>query len=111
MNSLEFIEKEIEDRKENIKHWEKQLEHYSNSDVFTRCINMCNEQLQVLEQIKSELETLYILHDKLEFSVIKIDTEEGTKYYLGIKDYNSLIAKEEAEIVNKALEINYESEE
>lgn len=108
MNSLEYIEKEIEDRKENIKHWEKQLERYPNSDVFTRCINMCNEQLQILEQIKSELETLYILHDKLEFSVIKIDTKEGTKYYLGIKGYNSLISKEEAEIVNKVLEVENE---
>lgn len=105
MNSLEFIEKEIEYRNENIKHWENQLERYPNSDVFVRCIEVRKEQLQILEQIKSELETLYILHDKLEFSVIKIDTNEGTKYYLGMKGYNSLISKEEAEIVNKVLEV------
>lgn len=57
MTSLEFIEKEIEDKKENVKHWEKQLERYPNDEVFTRGLNKSKEQLQTLQQIKSELVT------------------------------------------------------
>ena len=64
-----------------------------------------NNKLQTLKQIKAELETLYTLHDKLEFSVIEINTEEGTKYHLVMKGYNSLISKEEVETFKKALEV------
>lgn len=115
MTSLEFIEKEIE----KVKHSLKELSITLNTAIEAHWddfrIEMLEEHLKYLNKrlthlclIKSELETLYILHNKLEFSVIEINTEEGAKYHLVMKGYNSLISKEEVESFKKALEMKHE---
>lgn len=116
MNSLEFIEKEIEDRKENIKHWEKQLECYPNSDVFTRCVNMCNEQLQILEQIKTELEAWEELKKYIVLMEEQYPLYDTTYEYIELENgcIDESNTDEEGKsimIIKRALEINYESEE
>lgn len=105
MNSLKFINKLIKDTEQSIKFWKEKLEIYPNDEAFTRCLNTRIKDLQNLYLIKSELETLNILQDKLEFAVIKVNTEEGTKYHIVMKGYNSLISDEEYGIVSKVLEV------
>ena len=105
MNSLEFIEKEIEDRKENVKHWEKQLERYPNDEVFTRGLNKSKEQLETLQQIKSALEAWEVVKHTIykrkmgEESFIQVMGgvyNEGQCWTSGINPY---------EIIKKALEV------
>lgn len=110
MTSLEYIEKEIEDRKENIKHWEKQLERYPNSDVFTRCINMCNEQLQILQRIKTILEIWDIIKVELNIKVIERHRGIFSSMYALECTYEDVIPilDEEFESFKKALEVEDE---
>lgn len=93
MTSLEYIEKEIEDKKENIKHWEKQLERYPNDEVFTRGLNKSKEQLQTLQQIKSELVTWEVVK-------LKILITDGGVIHMAIEDDDIVY-----ETVIKALEV------
>ena len=113
MNSLEFIEKEIEDKKENVKHWEKQLERYPNDEVFTRGLDRCKEQLQTLQKIKTQLEAWEICkkhhhinkyedinkgRDKKRFDItIWLNTENC--------DFKSCASYEECLKVKNALEV------
>lgn len=80
MNSLEFIEKEIEDRKENVKHWEKQLERYPNDEVFTRGLNKSKEQLETLQQIKAELEAWYSIKQGIKLCESKMYEDSYYEY-------------------------------
>ena len=96
MTSLEFIEQHIEETQTSIKAFELDYELF-HREGDKRDAEKLKQILKHLQQIKAKLETLYILHDKLEFSVIEINTEEGIKYHLVMKGYNSLISKEEVE--------------
>lgn len=68
MNSLEYIKKEIEDIEERIMHLTKKYKENKNFPSKDRFlagwIKCCQEELQRLQQIKTELEEYEKLKDK-----------------------------------------------
>lgn len=76
MNSLEFIEKEIEHQKIIIKVNTSLLSQFNENDdvaqnVLKGKILVAENQLQTLHQIKSELKAWEVIKDKFHFEVYK----------------------------------------
>ena len=103
MTSLEFIEKEIDTYKQ-LK--EQAILRTPDEDdeiqlhLLQRRINMINERLPILEQIKSELLAWEVVKNK-------ISIEKGSIDYanINIKDWHHHLTKKEFETLEKALEV------
>lgn len=58
MDKLKFINKLIEDRTDSKERFESYSKKYPNDEVFIKCKKACEEALEILKQIKTDLETI-----------------------------------------------------
>lgn len=107
MTNLEFINEKIKETKQSIRHWEMQLENYTNEEVLTKCLNKRKEELKNLLQIKTELEAWGIAISKkvdLYDIIITVDYKQYESENNDLlKEY--FLNKKEYEIIKKALEV------
>lgn len=97
MNSLEFINQEIEDLNNKIKYLKEK--HYTS---FVRnYINYCEEKLEMFQQIKTELEAWESVKDKINI----------TEYYDNEQDYEEDINSHNALCLNSNLKIQNSNNE
>lgn len=116
MNSLEYIEKDIKFREEeNIylkRRFKEEKSPYLQKEI-ALIIKMNQEVIQLLQQIKYEIESLKIIKEKL---VLDVETETATEengvsitgYWLvegGCQKTYIIINPEEYEILKKALKV------
>ena len=90
MNSLEFINKEIEELKDKLKYFTSEPHTHFVSNYIT----YCEEKLEMFQQIKTELEVWEVIKTFL--------TNIGNEYVLSIDSYYN---KQEYERLKKALEV------
>ena len=108
MNSLEFINKLIEDYKDSKERFLDNLKRYPNEEVFTKCVKSCEQRLQTLQQIKTELEAWEVVKRK-GFIFTKEEKNQligntWNIYRLSSRELNN----KEYEIIKKALEVKDE---
>jgi hypothetical protein len=110
MTNLEFIEKEIDTYKQ-LK--EQAILRIPDEDdeiqlhLLQRRINIINERLPILEQIKTELEAWEIA--KNEIKVKEVQNYFYPQYCICLRYMKGLINKEQYERLKKALEVEDES--
>lgn len=93
MNSLEFINKEIELTKDVIENTQEALSNDANSEIRMYCyfnkeavldkLNYAKERLQTLQQIKTDLEAWYEIKNlylKGYFSRVSLPVESHKKF-------------------------------
>lgn len=105
MNSLEFINQEIEDAKHEIKMNEIRIENMYNKTFYEERTEVLNNKLQTLQQIKTELEAWEVVKhliykrkmgEERFIQVMGGVYNEGQCWTSGINPY---------EIIKKALEV------
>ena len=115
MNSLEFIEKEIEKEKITIRVNTSLLSQFDNEDdvannVLLTKIMIAENRLKILEQIKSELEAWDFTKRELGLKVIERNCGMfGSRYALKCDYEDSIpLLDKEVESFKKALEVEDE---
>lgn len=116
--TIEFVNRNIKNRKEQLKRLERLKVTSNKYELQINEVLMKNieEDIEHLEQIKSELEAWEICKNKLN---LKVQTEEAVTegfcmkgYWLLVEQYpytqTTIIEQEEYEILKKALEIKNE---
>lgn len=116
MNSLKYITIEIEWLISRIKRFEERLAKYNNKDlnkedlaeveISNNWLEQYKEELQILLQIKTELEAWKVVKD--EIKVKEVLNYFNPQYRICLRCINGLINKEQYEIIKKALEIKDE---
>lgn len=109
MTNLEFIEKEIKKRIDNISTWEKLLKDDTNDKFSARCLNKYKEELEVLFKIKSELEAWYSIKQGIMICEDKVDEDSYYEYLQFDEELFDELESEEAgerlQPIKKALEV------
>ena len=112
MNSLKFVEEEIEQNKRLFERYTNHLLAFPSSIIENRR-EQIREELTYLQQIKTELKAWEICKNKLN---LKVQTEEAVTevfcmkgYWLLVEQYpytqTTILEQEEYEILKKALEV------
>ena len=96
MTKLEFINKLIKERKESKDRFILSFERYLNDEVVIRCIKDREQEIQILEQIKTNLEAWEIVADEIFYGVGRCLINSSVWF------------GEEAETIKKALEVEDE---
>ena len=100
MNSLEFIEKLIEDYEYSKERFLDNLKRYPDDEVFTRCVKTCEQKIQTLQQIKEELEAWEVVKNKIYYDSSKEYIDLSLIYLGCIKDKNYQKLKKALEVKN-----------
>lgn len=87
MNSLEFINQEIEDAKHEIKVNEIRIENMYNKTFYEERAEVLNNKLQTLQQIKVELESWEVVKEKFFIDII----ERESDYKIGFEPKTPII--------------------
>ena len=102
MNSLEYINDRIEMlkiAKESALKIIKEFDGLVPMDAYKKSVKQHEEDIQVLQQIKTELEAWEVVQEE-----IKIKQQDGY-YYIKTRYEKGLINKEQYETIQKALEV------